>query len=564
MQPRPSQILDYAEYPVLYVDDEPENLRIFELSFKREFQILTAQSGEQGLERLNSEPVALVLSDHKMPGMTGVEFLARASELDPKTVRILVTAYGDASTLGDAINNGSIYKFVPKPWRPEEMRMTIQRGIEAYALDRERETLVRELTLLNRTAKSLGQELALDPLMRVLLGALTDDLDYDGASVLFFDVDERKLTPSHFAPHDPVLDRALRGIELDDRNAAGFLRRVRDGQVQRLVMADLSDYEPAVRQWLGEVAAEEVLVVPLLGRERAIGALAIDNRSGGRPFTGDDQTLLEGLTHQAVIAIGNARLVSDLRRSREHVRRVDRLGTLGTLAAGLAHEINNPLTAIHTFMSLAPAKRRQQDEEFWGPYHALACREVDRIRRLVETMRTLGRDTSPMPREPLMPDALAGEVMALVAGEAQRAHVTLTRDCDPHTPKLVAVRDHMHQVFLNLLLNALHATPPGGEVKLRTGKSPDGRGISIEVSDTGPGIPEERLAQIFDPFYTTKGPDEGTGLGLMICHRIVTAHGGSIEVRSRDGQGTTFAVSLPAGDDHAAPAAEVDGRGPAS
>jgi signal transduction histidine kinase len=548
MRPRPDRILDYREYPILYVDDEPENLRIFELSFRREFGILTAESGEEALERLNSEPVALILSDHRMPGMTGVEFLSRARDVDPKTVRILVTAYGDAPTLGSAINSGAIYKFVPKPWQPDEMRMTLRRGIEAYALDREREQLVRELTLLNRVSKSLTQELALEPLIALLLETVTEDLGYDGAGLLFFDASEERLDRGHFAPADSPVSASLAGLEITGQTAPSFLRRLRDGEAVRLTIDDALSLEAPVRHWVTEVAAEQILVVPLIGKQRAVGALAVDNRSGGRRFSGDDETLLEGLSHQAVVAIENARLVEDLRRSREQVRRADRLGTLGTLAAGLAHEINNPLVSIHTFLSLAPQKRQEDDAEFWGDYHALACREVDRIRRLVEIMRGLGRESaSGAAREHFDLGELAGELVALLQREADRARVSLTLEVDPRTPKLVAVRDHLHQVGMNLVLNALHATPPGGAVRIRTGPDPDREAVWLEVSDSGEGIAEEDLPRVFDPFFTTKDPDRGTGLGLMVCHRLVSDHGGEIEVDSRPGEGSRFRVRLPLG-----------------
>jgi two-component system NtrC family sensor kinase len=541
--------MDYREYPVLYVDDEPENLRIFELTFKREFSILTAQSGDEGLDRLNREPVALVLSDHRMPGMTGVEFLSRANELDPKTLRILVTAYGDAQTLSGAINSGAIYKFVPKPWQPDEMRVTLRRAVEAYALDREREQLVRELTLLNRVSKTITQELALEPLLDLLLETVTEEMGFDGAGVLFFDAAEDVLSRGRFTPAESPVTASLADLEVTHQTAPAFIRRLREGEVQRLSIEHALGLEGSLRHWVTEVAAEEILVVPLVGKQRTIGALAVDNRRGGTPFTGDDQTLLEGLAHQAVIAIENARLVDDLRRSREQVRRADRLGTLGTLAAGLAHEINNPLVSIHTFLSMAPAKRREPDDEFWTDYHALASREVDRIRRLVETMRTLGRETrGSASREAFDPSALAQEVVALLQREAQRANLEVRLDCDPRTPKLVAVRDHLHQVFLNLLLNALHATQPGSEVSMRVAPDPEGGAICVEVTDQGSGIPEEHLSRIFDPFFTTKDTDQGTGLGLMICHRLVTDHGGTIEVLSREGVGTTFRVLLPVGD----------------
>jgi signal transduction histidine kinase len=548
VRPRPDRILDYREYPILYVDDEVENLRIFELSFKRDFSILTATSGEEGLRVVNEQPVALVLSDHRMPGMTGVEFLSRAFEVDPKTVRILVTAYGDAQTLGSAINSGAIYKFVAKPWQPDEMRVALRRGVEVYALDREREQLVRELSLLNRISRSITQELETQPLIDLLLDTVISELGFDGAGILFFDAEEQELSRGRFVPRTSPVNAVLGDLVISERDAPAFIRHVRDGEVQHLHVEDAQRLEPPLREWVTEVAAEEILVVPLVGSRRMIGVLAVDNRRGGARFSGDDMTLLEGLSHQAVIALENARLVEDLRRSRETIRRVDRLGTLGTLAAGLAHEINNPLVSIHTFLSMAPQKRGEDDPEFWGDYHALASREVDRIRRLVETMRSLGRETHgpAATRERFDPGELAAEVVALLQREARRANVSVSLDRSPGTPKVLAVRDHLHQVILNLLLNALHATPPGGSVRMRTYTDPDVPQVCLEVSDTGTGIAEENLARIFDPFFTTKDPAEGTGLGLMICHRVVTDHGGTIEVRSREGEGSTFCVRLPA------------------
>ncbi len=540
--------MDYREFPVLYVDDEPENLRIFELTFRREFSILTAASGEEGLEVINTRPVALVLSDHRMPGMTGVEFLARASELDPKTVRILVTAYGDAETLGSAINNGSIYRFVAKPWTPEEMRVTLRRGVEVYALDRERSQLLRELTLLNRVSKTMNQELDTERLLDLLLQTVTDDFGYDAATVLFFDARGERLTWSRMRPDDGQVSGRLQEIEIDDKTAPGFLERLREGEPQVLHVQDALGLDGAVRRWVTEVAAEEILVAPLVGKRGTMGALAVDDRRGGARFDTDDRTRLEGLANQAVVALENARLVEDLRRSRAQVQQASRLGTLGTLAAGLAHEINNPLVSIHTFLSMAPAKRREDDPEFWQDYHAVASAEVDRIRRLVETMRQLGRggDESP-PREAVQVGELALEVIRLLEREARRADVHLALERDPETPKIVGVRDHLHQVIMNLLLNAIDASPAGGEVAVRIQPDPECAGCRIEVSDQGSGIPEENLERVFEPFFTTKGPDQGTGLGLMICHRIVADHDGNIEVRSAEGQGATFCVTLPPG-----------------
>jgi two-component system NtrC family sensor kinase len=550
---RADRLLDYREYPILYVDDEPENLRIFDLTFRREFTILTAADAEAGLQVLNQNPVALVLSDHRMPGMTGVEFLAAVHELDESTIRILVTAYGDVATLESAINNGSIFRFVPKPWTPEEMRMTLRNGIERHALDKERGGLIRELTLLSRISKSMNQQLAFEPLLELLLDAVTRDLDYDAAGILFFGEREDVLTWGCLAPKDGVVTEYLRSLKISSRAAPEFARAVRAGESQLLSMNELMEMEGPIREWVTEVAAEQIFVAPLMGKNRVIGALAVDNRRGGARFAIDDRTLLEGLAAHAVVAIENARMVEDLRRSREQVMRADRLGTLGTLAAGLAHEINNPLVSIHTFLSMAPQKRNEPDGEFWGDYHKLACQEVDRIRRLVDTMRRLGHGSGESaPRTLLDPGELVGEVAKLLEREAGKAEVALVVDRSSDTPKITAIRDHLQQIFMNILLNAIHASPKGGQVQVRVYPDRGGDAVCIEVADAGPGIPEQDLERIFDPFFTTKDPNQGTGLGLMICHRLVAAHDGEIEVASTPGGGATFYVRLPTGQPSAA------------
>jgi len=545
MQPNPEMLRDLREYPILYVDDEPDNLRIFDLTFRREFSIFTATNGEQGIEIIHTKPVALVISDHRMPGMTGTEFLARAAAIDPKTVRIMVTAYGDAATLQDAINSGSIYRFIPKPWNPDDVRATLIRGIEAYALERERSQLLNELTVLNRVSSALTRELELDRLLALLLHTLREDLGYDGANLLLKNAKSRALEWATPAGGDEI-DTRLAPLRFTHDNAQEFIEMLEDGRSLTLRSEHMLEYSGAIRQWMIEVTADEILVAPLFGKQGLIGAITVDNRRGGRRFTADDVALIEGLSNQASIAVENARLVDDLRRSREQVRRADRLGSLGMLAAGLAHEINNPLVAINTFLAMAPAKRAENDVEFWGEYHALTLREVDRIRELLRTMRRLGQGSAgAMPYETFAPGEVAAEVVTLLRREAELGHVKLELRVDPAPPKIVAARDQSHQVILNLVLNALSVSPPEGEVLVRTGPVAGGDGVEIEVRDSGPGIPPEHLEQIFDPFFTTKGPDSGSGLGLMVCHRIATDHRVTIEVTSREGRGAAFFVRLP-------------------
>jgi signal transduction histidine kinase/FixJ family two-component response regulator len=548
VRPRPTQLLDYREFPLLYVDDEPDNLRVFELTFRREFSILTATSAEAGLRLLNANPVAVVLSDQRMPEVTGVEFLSRVRDIDPKTIRILVTAYGDVDILGEAINDGSIFRYVPKPWEPEDMRLTVRRAIEMYALERERSALLEELTLLNRLSRTLHREMDLDRLVELLLNATHHELGFDGAALLFFDKPGDTLSWRGLAPSDDEVARGIAELRFTRDTAPNFLDRLLKGDAQALRVNDQSKLEKPVRDWVTEVSADEILVVPLVGKNEVIGALAVDNRSGGRRLGADDRTLLDGLGMQAVIAIENARLVDDLRTSRAQVLRADRLGTLGTLAAGLAHEINNPLVSIHTFLSLAPEKRPDDDPSFWGEYHQLATSELERIRGLVATMSRLahgGGETTGPEKSLVDLGDLAQEVVHLMQPEVTNAGITLLLDCPNETPKVLGVRDHLHQVMLNLLLNAIQATPEDGVVHMKVQPNPDRPqdSVIVLVEDSGRGIPEESLERIFDPFFTTKDVGEGTGLGLSVSRNIVELHRGCIDIRNR-AEGGASAVLL--------------------
>jgi signal transduction histidine kinase len=539
--------MDHREFPILYLDDEPENLRIFELSFRRDFAILTAETAEEALRLLHDNPVAILLSDYRMPDMNGVEFLAQTRQIDDRCIRMLVTAYGDVQILGDAINDGRIYSYIPKPWEPEQMKLVLRRAIESYAVERERSALLEELTLLNRLSHTLYRELELRKLIDLVLAAAHDELGFDGAAVMLTDATGSELSLMAAVPDDDVA-RRLRGLSLSRELAPHFFETLETGVVQSLDFDDMSQLDAPVRRWVTEVSAEELVIVPLIGKQRLVGLLAVDQRAGGRRFGADDRTLLDGLAMQVVIAIENARLVEDLRSTREQVRRADRLGTLGTLAAGLAHEINNPLVSINTFLSLAPEKREQDDPEFWGKYHALASAELERIRGLVATMSKLARGgQGEVVRESVDLGELASEVVKLAEPEARAGGIDLQLEIAPDAPPLEAVRDHLHQVLLNLVFNALHATPEGGHVRIDMRPDPEHPrdNLCLLVEDSGSGIPEENLERIFDPFFTTKDPDEGTGLGLMISHQIVADHGGSIEVSSQPGSGSSFRIKLP-------------------
>ena len=232
----------------------------------------------------------------------------------------------------------------------------------------------------------------------------------------------------------------------------------------------------------------------------------------------------------------------------------DRLAALGTLSAGVAHEINNPLTYILIGIEsvLKELRRRGPDEPIGPRLEVLlerltgAMEGARRVRRIVADLRTFGRADEEVERL-VDPRAVLDAAASMVDSQI-RYRARLLRDYR-EVPQILGNYDRLVQVFVNLLLNAAQAVGDGETSRnyIRIGTHTDGEGrVVIEVEDSGEGIPVADLGQIFDPFFTTKPVGEGTGLGLWVCHSIVTGHGGSITVDSRRGEGTTFRITLPA------------------
>ncbi|RLC70192.1 MAG: histidine kinase, partial [Chloroflexi bacterium] len=237
-------------------------------------------------------------------------------------------------------------------------------------------------------------------------------------------------------------------------------------------------------------------------------------------------------------------VAEELKASRARLVQSVKLAAMGKLAASVAHEINNPLQAVQSCIYLVAEAANPADPNI--RYLEIARQELDRIARIVQRMLDFYRPGDEG-RRPTAVGSLLDDVLALMRKQLEQGHVTVQTDYEPDLPVVMAVADHLKQVFLNIILNALEAMPQGGTLQVRTRTEQDDDGkqmVTIAFQDTGVGIPESDLDQIFDPFYSTR--PGGTGLGLSVSYDIVARHGGRIEVESQVGQGSTFTVILPA------------------
>jgi two-component system, NtrC family, sensor histidine kinase HydH len=231
---------------------------------------------------------------------------------------------------------------------------------------------------------------------------------------------------------------------------------------------------------------------------------------------------------------------AQLRASHEEILRMDRLTTLGEVAMGLAHEIRHPLASIGGAIEIIEARARADSPE--AEFSRLAMAEVRRLDRLVWEFLRYARPHAPELRPTPLHDVVAQSI-ALLRVEAERAHVTLDVDATAKGVEVSIDPLQIEQVLLNVILNAIQATPPGGRVVVR--QTLDDRDVSVEVIDEGSGIAADHLSSIFRPFFTTR--DTGTGLGLAIAHRIVLSHAGRLEVAQTSARGTCFRISFPVG-----------------
>lgn len=369
--------IDYKKYPLLFVDDEDLAVAAFQNYFGKDFTVLTASSGEGALDILDRHPeVVLLITDQRMPGMTGTQLLQKATAKRGDLVKILVTAFTEMKTLTEAINLGQVFQFVEKPYEPVQLKQILKRGIERYSMNQEMNRLYEE---------------KIDALKKMV--------------------------------------------------------------------------------------------------------------------------------------------------------KMNRLEAVGILAAGMAHEINNPLVAIQTFLKMAPDKRSKNDPEFWERFYQVACKDVVRIRQIISQLLSYAhnKEESKLALAETDLNLLISETVALLDQEAQKKNIAIKLDLFRDLGFIFIDPEKFKQVIINLILNAIDATTKGS-IEIKTSK-PDDRFVQITFSDTGKGIPEENLQKLFFPFFSTK--EEGTGLGLMTSHHIIDQHRGTIDVDSTVSKGTTFSIQIP-------------------
>jgi signal transduction histidine kinase len=231
--------------------------------------------------------------------------------------------------------------------------------------------------------------------------------------------------------------------------------------------------------------------------------------------------------------------ITDRKRIEEQLRRTELLAELGTLASGMAHEIGTPMNVI---LGRAEFAMRRIDDERAKQSLATIVTQVERITKIMNQFLAFAR-RRPAERRAVGVTDIVEDSLEMLRERLARHQIQVVAEIPEAVPLVHADPDQMSQVLLNLFINALHAMPEGGTLKVTV--KPQADVVALLIADTGHGIPREHLGKIFTPFFTTKEIGKGTGLGLTVVHGIIEEHGGKIAVESEPGKGTTFTILLP-------------------
>jgi two-component system NtrC family sensor kinase len=223
------------------------------------------------------------------------------------------------------------------------------------------------------------------------------------------------------------------------------------------------------------------------------------------------------------------------------VAQSERLASLGILAAGVAHEINNPLGAI---MALTALTLEDVEDDASRENLQVVIRQTERCRDIVKGLLQFSRHSKVNPELANL-NKILRDTLSLVTKQAQFLNVNVEINCAPQLPPVMADKSELEQVFVNILINAVHAMKERGTITITTRQNAPDNSVEVLISDTGCGVPPDKIGQLFHPFFTTKESGHGTGLGLSIAYGIITSHHGSISVESEVGKGCTFKIRLP-------------------
>lgn len=413
---------------------------------------------------------------------------------------------------------------------------------------------VKQLQAIQETGKAILSVLNLEKLLAVIMNTLSNVCSINRAIIMIVNENKEHLEYLYATGFNGKIPKEVQNYRVSLERVNNLLVRVTNTGQSEYIPDVMNSKLRKKNIVLLYGKPNSVFVVPLITRSKVIGIIATDAvDSKGVPE--ETRNTLEIFAPQIAIAIENARLYKklqeqmiELKKSHALLSRAEKLSFFGNIAARLAHEIKNPMTAIGTFIQMLPHKF--DDEDYRQKFYKVALEETYRVNSLISEMLDLV-NIKESKFELSNLHELIDKMVMLISPQSKSKKITITLKYDPAINDVWLDSEKIKQVILNLISNAVEFTYDGGNIDISTKKIFNEREktfIRINVKDNGAGIPPEYVDKIFDPYFTTKHKSKehsGTGLGLFIAHQNIIDHGGRIEVTSKVNKGTTFTIELP-------------------
>lgn len=527
---------------ILVVDDEKEIAELLSITLgSKGYRVVSVTDTEVAIEQIKTGNFDIILLDLMMPKHSGMELLKLAKQVNPTTEVVMITGCATVETAAEAMEKGA-YNYLCKPFEIEKVFTVVQKALEKQELE--------SLLALYKTSKSIFSTINMDELLNTIVHQVGQVSRADESLIMLFD------------EKDHLYVAAGSGLDSED------VRKTRLTLCESLAGRIMSEKNPVIligeidhyRRLLTEYQCEEVkscILHPILARNKIFGILNLNRTHIEENFNEGDLKKVSIFVSMMAQAIENAALYrnlkekvrqldeahQELKAQQEKTIRTEKLSALGKMIAGMAHEINNPLTIILGFseylMKSAPDEQNQTNLKKIVD-SAQRCRKI--ISNLVSFSRP--RDAE---KKSMKANSILEEVIELMSYDLKTNHIELKRELQEKLPSISVDPQQIKQVFANIFDNAIFAIRkkqiPDASIVVRT--RVEEQHILIQVIDNGIGIKKENLGKIFDPFYTTCEIGAGTGLGLSTAYGVMKDHKGNIYATSVEGKGTTISIELP-------------------
>jgi two-component system cell cycle sensor histidine kinase PleC len=523
-----------ASYHILVVDDEPQILTAITDLLEDEFTVWSAGSGPDALEILERQEVAVILSDQRMPGMTGAEFLSKAKAISDAT-RVLVTGYSDLDAMVAAVNLGQIHAYLSKPWNPLELKVVVRTAADRWRLGR---TLDRERGILG-----------------LLMANIPDGIFVKDRSLRFLKANAAQAGLAGLS--DPELLQGKRLSDLVDSDAVAAIEAeeahiIKDGH------SVIDRIEPVVGKDGGK-AWYSITKVPVREGGEVVGLAGIARDVTRRKEAEDYlkhahdelQKAVDERTHWLKEEVERRAAAEEQAQSaREAAETANRAKTV--FLANMSHELRTPLNAIIGFSELATSIMTPEDIKRYGEFLNDISESAYHLLRVISDILDVSRvEVGKVVLHEVSVDV--GEVIRSVRRLIEHVVNNKRQELVCQYPEgalyLLADERLLKQSLLNLASNAAKFTPNGGRIVIAADIE-DGA-VVIRVTDSGVGISADDIAMVLQPFGQAENAispkHEGTGLGLPLAKGFVELHGGTLALESEPGQGTRVTIRFPAG-----------------